>query len=56
MGDDERDMFKSRESLSYVRALSDHGFTDFDLSGFRERWCPFQLCVLCVPLWTPRYL
>jgi hypothetical protein len=27
---------KSRESLSYVRALSDHGFTDFDGSGFRE--------------------
>ena len=36
MGDDERDMVKNRESLSYVWPLSDHGFTDFRHSGFRE--------------------
>ena len=29
-------LLKNRESLSYVRLLSDHGFTDFDDSGFRE--------------------
>jgi len=39
MGDDERDMFRNRESLSYVWPLSDHGFTDFHDSGFREQWC-----------------
>jgi len=29
-------LLENRESLSYVRPLSDHGFTDFDDSGFRE--------------------
>lgn len=29
-------LLKNRESLSYVRLLSDHGFTDFDYSGFPE--------------------
>ena len=29
-------LLRNRESLSYVRLLSDHGFTDFDDSGFRE--------------------
>lgn len=29
-------LLKNRESLSYVRPLSDHGFTDFDYSGFPE--------------------
>ena len=31
-----RDMVPSRESLSYVYLLSDHGITDFKGSGFRE--------------------
>ena len=43
MGDDEGTLLKNRESLSYVWPLSDHGFTHFDDSGFRElRACVTQ--------------
>ena len=38
-----RDMVPSRESLSYVCPLSDHGITDFKGSGFREQQAVFEM-------------
>jgi hypothetical protein len=48
--DDDRDMFKNRDTLSYGTRFLTTDFTDFTCRGFREPRCPnFNSAYLCVP-------